>query len=57
MLYAVVHHVEVFDGLEVEMTTWTAESSESPNRMDALVWALTELMRGMLPDEVEVAVF
>ncbi len=36
VLYAVVHHVGVFDELEVEMTMWTAESSESPNRMDAL---------------------
>lgn len=35
----------------------TVDSSESPNRMDALVWALVELMRGILPDEGEASVF
>jgi phage terminase large subunit-like protein len=40
-----VFHVGVFPELEEEMTTWTPES-ESPDRMDALVWALTELMLG-----------
>lgn len=40
----VVHHVGVFDDLEDELVTWTAESGRSPNRLDALVWALTELM-------------
>lgn len=38
-----VHHVGVFDQLEAEMTTFTADSPWSPNRLDALVWALTEL--------------
>ncbi len=58
-LYAdgLVHHVGVFDEMEIEMTTWTPDSSESPNRMDALVWALTELMRAMVYDEVEAASF
>jgi phage terminase large subunit-like protein len=37
-----VRHVGVFPELEDEMTTWTPEA-ESPNRMDALVWGLTEL--------------
>jgi phage terminase large subunit-like protein len=32
-----------FDLLEEQMTTWTPESGESPDRLDALVWALTEL--------------
>lgn len=39
------HHVGTateFADLEDEMTTWTPEQ-ESPNRMDALVWAITEL--------------
>ena len=39
-----VHHVGYFAELESEMTTWEPdESSWSPNRLDALVWALTEL--------------
>jgi phage terminase large subunit-like protein len=36
------HHVGVFDKLEEEMTTYKA-GSKSPNRMDALVFACTEL--------------
>ncbi len=38
-----VHHVGAFPELEEEMTTWTDDVKWSPNRMDALVWALTEL--------------
>lgn len=38
-----VHHVGTFPDLELEMTTWTPEA-ESPDRMDALVWGLSELM-------------
>lgn len=40
-----VRHAGAFPDLEDEMTTWTPEA-ESPDRMDALVWALTELMIG-----------
>lgn len=40
-----VSHVGIHMALEAEMTTWNqAESSDSPNRIDALVYALTELM-------------
>lgn len=39
-----VHHVGTFRQLEDEMTTWTLQAGWSPNRLDALVWALTELM-------------
>lgn len=46
-----VHHVirdrEVgneFAALESEMTSWTPESDRSPNRMDALVWAVSILV-------------
>lgn len=39
-----VSHVEVFPELEEQLTTWTPESGTSPDRLDALVWALTELM-------------
>lgn len=39
-----VHHVGTFEELEGQMVTWTPEEAKSPDRMDALVWALTELM-------------
>lgn len=44
-----VHHVGYFALLEEQMCEWTpipiiGEKKESPDRMDALVWALTELM-------------
>lgn len=40
-----VHHVGQFPVLEEEMVMWVpGESRESPNRLDALVWACTELM-------------
>ena len=39
-----VHHVEVLPELEDEMTSWNPlEDNWSPNRIDALVWALTGL--------------
>lgn len=31
------------DGLEDQLCDWTSESKDSPDRMDAMVWALTEL--------------
>lgn len=40
-----VHHVGVFPALENEMCSWLPDSGmDSPNRMDALVWAVTELL-------------
>ena len=40
-----VHHVGEFQALEDEQCNWVSgESTWSPNRLDALVWALTELM-------------
>jgi len=41
-----VHHVGMFSKLEDQMVTWTPESRQSPDRLDALVWALTELKDG-----------
>jgi phage terminase large subunit-like protein len=32
--------------LEEQMTSWTPESGTSPDRLDAAVWALTELSAG-----------
>ena len=41
-----IFHVSPFEELEDQLVTWTPESGESPDRLDALVWALTELMLG-----------
>jgi phage terminase large subunit-like protein len=43
-----VHHLGVLAELEDEMCTWdpTDPAARSPNRVDALVWALTELALG-----------
>ena len=41
-----VHHVGTFPSLEDQMVTWTPDVSKSPDRMDALVWAITELNEG-----------
>lgn len=37
-----VHHVGLFSDLEGQMTTWVT-GDKSPDRLDALVWAVTEL--------------
>ena len=39
------HHVGNFAELEDQQTTWTVDSRESPDRIDALVWAGTDLLR------------
>lgn len=40
-----VHHIGAFPTLEGELTSWVpGESDWSPNRLDALVWAMTELL-------------
>jgi len=45
-----VHHVGVFPGLEDQMTVWDAtDGSDSPDRVDALVWLLTYLMLNRHP--------
>lgn len=43
-----IHHVGMFAELEDQMCEWSPEDSKakSPDRMDALVWAITELMLG-----------
>jgi len=39
-----VHHVGTFDQLEDQLCNWVPEGVDwSPDRLDALVWALTEL--------------
>src|SRR3990167_1521045 len=37
-------HVDVFPELEDQLVSWTPESGDSPDRLDALVWALTDLL-------------
>ena len=44
-----VHHVGLFPNLEDEMCSWVP-GMKSPNRIDALVWALTELMLDSAPE-------
>jgi phage terminase large subunit-like protein len=40
-----VHHVGSFPDLENQMCMWTPQSDQrSPDRLDALVWAITELV-------------
>jgi phage terminase large subunit-like protein len=41
-----VTHAEPFADLEDQLCSYTPESGDSPDRMDALVWALTHLMLG-----------
>lgn len=41
-----VHHIGVLADLEDQMMTWTPDDGTSPDRLDALVWALTDLMLG-----------
>ena len=39
-----VHHVGTFPALEDQLCLWDATSSDlSPDRLDAVVWAVTEL--------------
>jgi phage terminase large subunit-like protein len=45
-----VHHVGMFAAMEDELCNWVpGEGLPSPNRLDALVWALTALMLGPGP--------
>lgn len=48
-----VHHVGSFPKLEDQMCSYDPEdaSADSPDRMDALVWALTELFDGAIPSQ------
>ncbi len=51
-----VHHVGHFAELESEMTTWVPGVSWSPNRLDALVWGVTEVLLGVPSSEVGATV-
>lgn len=39
-----VHHVGRLDDLELQMATWTPGVDKSPDRLDAAVWGLTDLL-------------
>jgi len=39
-----IHHVGMFADLEDQLCSWVPDLSASPDRLDALVWALTELV-------------
>lgn len=41
-----IHHVGAFGALEDELCQWEPGAAKSPNRLDAYVWAFTELMLG-----------
>ena len=40
-----VHHMGVFPELESQMCSFTGDTTASPDRLDALVWGLTELSK------------
>lgn len=40
-----VHHVGAYPELESQMCSYTGETNSSPDRLDALVWGLTELSK------------
>lgn len=40
-----VHHIGIFPELESQMCSYTGETNSSPDRLDALVWGLTELSK------------
>ena len=40
-----VHHIKVFSELESQMCTYTGQVKPSPDRLDALVWGLSELSK------------
>jgi phage terminase large subunit-like protein len=44
-----IDHADVLTELEDELCTWTPFDGISPNRLDALVWLLTDLMVGAQP--------
>lgn len=39
-----IHHVGTLVDLEDQLCSWTPEAPGSPDRMDALVWAITDLL-------------
>ncbi len=44
-----VHHLDLFEQLETQMTEWVPGMSDSPDRVDALVHGITKLYEGAAP--------
>lgn len=44
-----VHHLDLFEKLETQMTEWVPGMSDSPDRVDALVHGITKLYEGSAP--------
>lgn len=44
-----VHHVGTLADLETQMTEWVPFQNDSPDRLDALVYAVTHVARGFVP--------
>ena len=42
-----VHHMGIYPELESQMCTYTGDIKTSPDRLDALVWGLTELSKSL----------
>lgn len=47
-----VHHIGPLVDLETQMTEWVPYEGDSPDRVDALVYAITELAKGAVPAAV-----
>jgi predicted phage terminase large subunit-like protein len=50
-----VHHVGKLDKLEEQMTSWSPMTEKSPDRVDAMVWAVTYLMGEVKTNDFWVA--
>ena len=50
-----VHHVGVHPGLEDQMCNWIPDThAPSPDRLDAMVWAITELLVDQMNLDLEI---
>jgi predicted phage terminase large subunit-like protein len=52
-----VHHCGRLSDLESQLVTWTEDSRDSPDRLDALVWGLSEVMENWAASAATVATF
>lgn len=51
-----VHHIGIYPDLELQMTEFNPQSEDSPDRLDALVWACTYLTASRAPRATPIAV-
>jgi len=52
-----IDHIEAMPELEEQLVTWTPESGQSPDRLDALVWAITELFLEEPEPQEEIIIY